>query len=225
VLEFLDYSKGDFESDSAKIGWLGGFMRKKAQDWHQRRTEIFRDLGEPDDWARYEHTLKQHFTNDLEADEFIDKMEKMSYEGDIKDYITKMDSLNALVGLKGAMWKRMIKKNLGSELLDRFSYVEIQDMPLDDDDWISRLKTCGLRMEKSKKERKFYVKDGSSKEKSSKPKPEDGKKRKFPADSVKINDSDNRTFKKSKKDRSQRAKTRTSPSTRKPAKRNLRQNQ
>jgi hypothetical protein len=127
-------------------------------------------------------------------------MEKMSYEGDIKDYITKMDSLNALVGLKGAMWKRMIKKNLGSELSDRFSYVKIQDMPLDDDDWISRLKTCGLRMEKSNKERKFYVKDGSSKEKSSKLKPENGKKRKFPADSVKINDSDNRTFKKSKKE-------------------------
>jgi hypothetical protein len=89
-------------------------MKKKAQDWHQRRTEIFRDLGEPDDWTRYEHALKQHFTNDLEADDFIDKMEKMSYEGDIKDYLTKMDSLNALVGLKGAMWKRMIKKNLGS---------------------------------------------------------------------------------------------------------------
>jgi hypothetical protein len=44
-LEFLDYSKGDFKSDSAKIDWLGGFMKNKAQDWHQRRTEIFRDLG------------------------------------------------------------------------------------------------------------------------------------------------------------------------------------
>jgi hypothetical protein len=215
VLEFLDYSKGDFESDLAKIGWIGGFMKKKAQDWHQRRTEIFRDLGEPDDWTRYEHALKQHFTNDLEADEFIDKMEKMSYEGDIKDYLTKMDSLNALVGLKGAMWKRMIKKNLGSELLDRFSYVEIQDMPLDDDDWASRLKTCGLRMEKSKKERKFYVKDGSSKEKSPKSKQEDGKKRKFPADSVTLDDSDDRPFKKSKKESKSKGENSNQPEHRK----------
>jgi hypothetical protein len=97
------------------------------------------------------------------------------------------------------MWKRMIKKNLGSELLDRFSYVEIQDMPLDDDDWASRLTTCGLRMEKSKRERKFYVKDGSSKEKSSKSKQEDGKKRKFPADSVTLDDSDDRSFQKVEK--------------------------
>jgi hypothetical protein len=112
----------------------------------------------------------------------------------------KWSSLNALVGLKGVMWKRMIKKNLGAELLDRFSYVEIQDMPLDDDDWASRLTTCGLRMEKSKRERKFYVKDGSSKEKSSKSKQEDGKKRKFPADSVTLDDSDDQPFKKSKKE-------------------------
>jgi hypothetical protein len=30
VLEFLVYSKGDFESDSAKIGWLGGHEEKGA---------------------------------------------------------------------------------------------------------------------------------------------------------------------------------------------------
>jgi hypothetical protein len=109
----------------------------------------------------------------------------------------------------------MIKKNLGSELLDRFSYVEIQDMPLDDDDWASRLKTCGLRMEKSKRERKFYVKDGSSKEKSSKSKQEDGKKRKFPADSVTLEDPDDRSFKKSKKESKSKGENSNQPEHRK----------
>jgi len=130
-------------------------LRKKALSWHQCRAEEFREKEEEDDWPRYEHALKHQFTNDLEADEFIGKMEDLMYKGDIRNYVTEMNLLNRHVGVLGAVWKRMIKMGLSDELLDRFSFIEVKNAPQHDDDWIERLKTCGICLERSKKERKL----------------------------------------------------------------------
>jgi len=41
VLQYMDYTKSDFESDSQKISWIGGFWKDKALVWHQTRWESF----------------------------------------------------------------------------------------------------------------------------------------------------------------------------------------
>jgi len=53
VLQYMDYTKSDFESDLQKIIWLGGFCKGKALISHQTRWECFLRLGTKDNWQNF----------------------------------------------------------------------------------------------------------------------------------------------------------------------------
>ena len=151
VEEYLEYARGDYDSEADKISWIGGFCRDKALAWHQGRRDYIKELGQKDQWDLYVEALKKRFTDTYEPDENLRKMEELKYSGDISDYLTQMRTLNIRLRLAGTVWKRMIKKGLGKELFARFT---LMDLPDDDDDFERRLEAVGKGMEEGNREAK-----------------------------------------------------------------------
>jgi hypothetical protein len=151
VEEYLEYAKGDFDSETDKISWIGGFCRDKALAWHQGRRDQIKESGGRDQWDLYVRELKTRFTDTYEPDDNLRKMEELKYSGDISDYLTQMRTLNIRLRLMGTVWKRMVKKGLGKELFARFSLME---QPDDDDDFERRLEAVGKGMEEGNREAK-----------------------------------------------------------------------
>jgi hypothetical protein len=149
--EWMDVNKKNFSNDKTKIYWVGSMLRKKARVWHQARQDECTRMHIEDNWKAYSSAIQERFIDeeDLENDE--EKMRELKYEGDIKDFITRLDVLNGRVGMHGVTFRSLVKRALPTEIT-RMIFSRAGGIPKDDTAFMAVVKEAGYTVERMKRE-------------------------------------------------------------------------
>ena len=90
--------------------------------------------------------MSEQYKHDKERDVQFEKLHQLKYDGNIFEYINRIEALNMRVGLSGFGWRKAIKRGLSQELRRQLAQVPGGE-PREDDALISKLKVIGYAHE------------------------------------------------------------------------------
>jgi hypothetical protein len=156
VRNYLDYHKNQFETDQDRITWMATILEKKALAWYRNRGIELDDRRQKDTWAAFSSALSEQFTDRLAASKLHDQMSRTRYENDVQDYLTKMETLNIRVRLRGIPWQKALKTGLPAWFRDKMALGN-KKRDFDDDEYIETHQShrhCPREREQEKKDKR-----------------------------------------------------------------------
>ena len=117
VQTFIQDQPKKFDDSGRTINWIRGLMRKYAAAWHvQWERQTLKGIF-PRSWTTYQNDLVLHFEDREARDEAYADLEKVRYEGDIRNMFTKIQMFNDKAHLTGAGLMKLIIDRLPEKVL------------------------------------------------------------------------------------------------------------
>ncbi|CAK7275547.1 hypothetical protein SEPCBS119000_006741 [Sporothrix epigloea] len=145
INDFLRVLGNAFETDSAKISWVGSLMTGRAAMWHHQRVPN-EEKGPQESWQSYSSAIKERFRDPSEARKNMRKIRDLQYEGDIYSYLTEFNHLNAEVHFSGIAFQEHLLEILPKGISD-LVYTRQGGVPNDDEDFVEAVTEAGLAYE------------------------------------------------------------------------------
>jgi len=91
-------------------------MYGKVGTWYNARAEYMKKYFKVDEWNPFISAMKERFLDRQEERKALGKMRELKYKGDIKSYLTAMETLNYNVCLVGTPWRTLLRDGLSEDL-------------------------------------------------------------------------------------------------------------
>ena len=141
-----------FPNDNRTIDWIGSLMDKYAAAWHVQWIRGTRNGKHPKSITGYIQALKLRFEDRDDKDEAYASLEKVRYEGCIRDMFTKIQMYNDRALVSGAALKKIILDRLPHKILEQMHTVDLHGKT--DDELITIVTSAGRTAEKWDEARK-----------------------------------------------------------------------
>jgi hypothetical protein len=135
-----------FPDEDAQVKWVGSLFSHKALSWHQEHQKAIKSQGLKDNWAAFSSTIEARFMDRREVQKDEHQIRELQYEGDIDDYITKLEDLNIWVGGSGPMFRAVIWDAMTPNI-KKIVYQAAKGIPQDDDTMIEAVKEAAYIVE------------------------------------------------------------------------------
>jgi len=122
------YSKDQperFPEDERTIDWIGSLMDSYAASWHIQWLKGTLSGLHPKSMTGYVNALKLRFEDKDAKDEAYAALEKVRYEGCIRDMFTQIQTLNDMAAVTGAAFKKLILERLPHKILEQMHTVDL----------------------------------------------------------------------------------------------------
>jgi hypothetical protein len=151
VQDYVETYSSAFPDEDAQVKWVGSLFSHKALSWHQERRKAIKSQGEKDNWAAFSSAIETRFMDRREVQKDERRIRELQYEGDIDDYITKLEDLNMRVGASGPMFRAVIWDAITPEI-KKMVYQSFKGIPRDDDAMIEAVKEAAYIVENIEEE-------------------------------------------------------------------------
>ena len=150
---FRRRNPGTWVADRERIIYAIGRLanNSKAQDFgtHYRRSmdglEGIIRVDTHKYWANFEKALKDRFLSSEETSQAIIKIDQLTYQKDIHDFVAKFETYNALAGYTGELLRTKIKGKIPTPIRHRM----VAGDPVDTDElWLEKFKKVGVDEER-----------------------------------------------------------------------------
>ena len=157
--DFFGRNPETWVSDRERIIYAIGRLanNSKAQDFgtHYRRAmdglEGIIRVDTHKYWANFEKAIKDRFLSSEETSQAIIKIDQLTYQKDIHDFVAKFKTYNALAGYTGELLRTKIKGKIPTPIRHRM----VAGDPVDTDElWLEKLKRVGVDEERFENETK-----------------------------------------------------------------------
>jgi hypothetical protein len=148
----MEDQPGKFSKDDQTIDWIGSLMKSYAASWHIQWIKGTLSRVHPKSMTGYVNALKLRFDDRDARDEAYANMEKVRYQGCIRDMFTKIRTFNDKAMISGAALKKMILERLLQKIMEHMHTVDL--MGNTDSDIITIISNEGKTAEKWKATRK-----------------------------------------------------------------------
>jgi len=114
-----------FPEDERTIDWIGSLMDSYAASWHIQWLKGTVSGLHPKSMTGYVGALKLRFEDKDAKDEAYAALEKVRYEGCIRDMFTQIQTLNDKAAVTGAAFKKLILERLPHKILEQMHTVDL----------------------------------------------------------------------------------------------------
>jgi hypothetical protein len=114
-----------FPEDERTIDLIGSLMESYAASWHIQWLKGTLSGLHPKSMTGYINALKLRFEDRDAKDEAYAELEKVRYEGCIRDMFTKIQTLNDKAAVSGAAFKKLILERLPNKILEQMHTVDL----------------------------------------------------------------------------------------------------
>ena len=114
-----------FPEDERTIDWIGSLMDSYAASWHIQWLKGTLSGVHPKSMTGYVNALKLRFEDRDAKDEAYAELEKVRYEGCIRDMFTQIQTLNDKAAVTGAAFKKLILERLPHKILEQMHTVDL----------------------------------------------------------------------------------------------------
>jgi hypothetical protein len=114
-----------FPEDERTIDWIGSLMDSYASSWHIQWLKGTLSGLHPKSMTGYINALKLRFEDRDAKDEAYAELEKVRYEGCIRDMFTQIQTLNDKAAVTGAAFKKLILERLPHKILEQMHTVDL----------------------------------------------------------------------------------------------------
>jgi len=114
-----------FPEDERTIDWIGSLMESYAASWHIQWLKGTLSGLHPKSMTGYINALKLRFEDRDAKDEAYAELEKVRYEGCIRDMFTQIQTLNDKAAVTGAAFKKLILERLPHKILEQMHTVDL----------------------------------------------------------------------------------------------------
>jgi hypothetical protein len=146
VQDYIETYSSAFPDEDAQVKWVGSLFSHKALSWHQERRKAIKSQGLKDNWTAFSSAIEARFMDRREVQKDERRIRELQYEGDIDDYITKLEDLNMRVGASGPMFRAVIWDAMTPDI-KRMVYQAAKGIPKDDDAMIEAVKEAAYIVE------------------------------------------------------------------------------
>jgi hypothetical protein len=146
VQDYVETYSSAFPDEDAQVKWVGSLFSHKALSWHQERRKAIKSQGLKDNWAAFSSAIEARFMDRREVQKDERCIRELQYEGDIDDYITKLEDLNMRVGASGPMFRAVIWDAMTPDI-KKIVYQAAKGIPRDDDAMIEAVKEAAYIVE------------------------------------------------------------------------------
>jgi len=141
-----------FPNDRRTIDWIGSLMDKYAAAWHIQWIKGTVSGKHPKSITGYVQALKLRFEDKDDKDEAYASLEKVRYDGCIRDMFTQIQMFNDRALVTGAALKKLILDRLPHKILEQMHTVDLTRKT--DDELITIITNAGRTAEKWDEARK-----------------------------------------------------------------------
>jgi hypothetical protein len=184
VQDYVETYSSAFPDEDAQVKWVGSLFSHKALSWHQERRKAIKSQGLKDNWAAFSSAIETRFMDRREVQKDERRIRELQYEGDIDDYITKLEDLNMRVGASGPMFRAVIWDAMTPDI-KKMVYQAAKGIPRDDDAMIEAVKEAAYIVEnideeiKGPKKRTLEVRENRQTKEAARPREAQQKDRKI----------------------------------------------
>jgi hypothetical protein len=146
VQDYIETYSSAFPDEDAQVKWVGSLFSHKALSWHQERRKAIKSQGLKDNWTAFSSAIEARFMDKREVQKDERRIRELQYEGDIDDYITKLEDLNMRVGASGPMFRAVIWDAMTPDI-KKMVYQAAKGIPKDDDAMIEAVKEAAYIVE------------------------------------------------------------------------------
>jgi hypothetical protein len=146
IQDYIETYSSAFPDEDAQVKWVGSLFSHKALSWHQERRKAIKSQGLRDNWAALSSAIESQFMDQREVQKDERRIRELQYEGDIDDYITKLEDLNMRVGTSGPMLRAVIWDAMTPDI-KKMVYQAAKGIPRDDDAMIEAVKEAAYIVE------------------------------------------------------------------------------
>jgi hypothetical protein len=146
VQDYVETYASAFPDEDAQVKWVGSLFSHKALSWHQERRKSIKSQGLRDNWTAFSSAIEARFMDRREVQKDEHRIRELQYEGDIDDYITKLEDLNMRVGASGPMFRAVIWDAMTPDI-KKMVYQADKEIPRDDDAMIEAVKEAAYIVE------------------------------------------------------------------------------
>jgi len=125
VQVFIKDQPEKFPEDERTIDWIGSLMDSYAASWHIQWLKGTLSGLHPKSMTGYVNALKLRFEDRDAKDEAYAELEKVRYEGCIRDMFTQIQTLNDKAAVTGAAFKKLILERLPHKILEQMHTVDL----------------------------------------------------------------------------------------------------
>ena len=159
IENYYSYHHEDFAEDGSKITWMASQLGDRALRWYQDRREQREKDMLIDNWKAFKSAMVERFVDKHDARENVRKMRKTIYDGDIDDYLAKMQLPNSQADSRGTIWHEAIKDGLPEDIWTHMSYAG--EEPTDTVEFFESVRRMGKLHEDKKRQTRFSKKSSS----------------------------------------------------------------
>jgi len=141
-----------FPNDDRTIDWIGSLMDKYPAAWHVQWIRGTMNGKHPKSITGYIQALKLRFEDRDDKDEAYASLEKVRYDGCIRDMFTKIQMYNDRALVSGAALKKIILDRLPHKILEQMHTVDLHGKT--DEELITIITNAGRTAEKWDEARK-----------------------------------------------------------------------
>ena len=131
VQDYVETYATSWPDEDAQVKWVGSLFTHKALAWHQERRKSIQKQKLKDTWAAFSSAFEARFEDKREAQKDVKRITELQYDGDIDDYITKLEDLNMRVGALGPMFRNVIWEAM-TPAIKKMVYQRCGEVPNDD---------------------------------------------------------------------------------------------
>jgi len=125
VQVYIEDQPEKFPKDQRTIDWIGSLMDSYAASWHIQWVKGTLNGTHLKSMTGYVNALKLRFEDKDAKDEAFAELEKVRYEGGIRDMFTKIQTLNDKGMVSGAALKKLILEQLPQKILEQMHVVDL----------------------------------------------------------------------------------------------------
>jgi len=114
-----------FPEDERTIDWIGSLMDSYASSWHIQWLKGTLSGLHPKSMTGYVNALKLRFEDRDAKDEAYAELERVRYEGCIRDMFTQIQTLNDKAAVTGAAFKKLVLERLPHKILEQMHTVDL----------------------------------------------------------------------------------------------------
>jgi len=122
---YIEDQPEKFPKDQRTIVWIRSLMDSYAASWHIQWIKGTLNGTHPKSMTGYVNALKLRFEDKDAKDEAFADLEKVRYEGCIRDMFTKIHTFNDKAMVSGAALKKLILERLPQKILEQMHVVDL----------------------------------------------------------------------------------------------------
>jgi len=154
VQVYIEDQPKKFPKDQRTIDWIGSLMDSYVVLWHIQWVKGTLNGTHPKSMTGYVNAVKLRFEDKDAKDEAFAELEKVRYEGCIRDMFTKIQTFNDKAMVSGAALKKLILERLPQKILEQMHVVNLTGKT--DNEIITIITNAGRTAEKWKAARKTF---------------------------------------------------------------------